>query len=206
MQVFCICKRSFRAALFILLLIAGYAVFKRIKARQAIATQTRLHMDQAIVNNLNNLTTWQQQMHIGIYWPHQGEPNILTICHKISICFYLPILDAQIKTLKFKLYNPQTKLKKNIYEIPEPVQKETINPQQLDCIMLPMVGFNAQGDRLGHGVGFYDRSLAFKLKYPNKPPLLIGIAYELQKINIQAQTWDVPMNFIVTEKTIYHCH
>ncbi len=75
----------------------------------------------------------------------------------------------------------------------------------MDLVLIPLVGFDADGNRLGMGAGFYDRTFAFlqQNKRPTKPYLL-GIAYEIQKIDqIIAETWDVRLDGIVTEKNFY---
>ena len=69
-----------------------------------------------------------------------------------------------------------------------------------------MVGFDTKGNRLGMGAGFYDRTFNFKLSEKINTPLLIGLAYECQKLdNLTPNSWDVPLDYIITEDTIYDC-
>ena len=75
----------------------------------------------------------------------------------------------------------------------------------LDLVLVPLVGFDDQGTRLGMGGGFYDRSFATRLfrRYWRKPRL-IGVAYELQRVaHLDRQPWDVALDGVVTEQRLY---
>ena len=67
---------------------------------------------------------------------------------------------------------------------------------------LPAMAFDGQGTRLGMGGGYYDRTLAH-----HRPKLLIGIAYDVERQPfIEADAWDIPMDAVITERTIYWSH
>jgi hypothetical protein len=67
-------------------------------------------------------------------------------------------------------------------------------------VLLPMNGWDAQGYRLGYGGGFFDRTLAALAK----KPIVIGVTYELARMEtIQPQAWDIPMDYVVTERGVY---
>ncbi|MET3924092.1 5-formyltetrahydrofolate cyclo-ligase [Devosia sp. 2618] len=70
-----------------------------------------------------------------------------------------------------------------------------------DIVIMPLLGFDARGTRLGYGGGYYDRTLA-KLK---KKPLLVGLAYAVQELDdIPREAHDVPLDAIVTEAGVRH--
>ena len=76
-------------------------------------------------------------------------------------------------------------------------------------IFLPVVAFDINGNRLGRGAGYYDRTLAFVNEQIEQgthiKPCLIGLAYEFQKIEqIITDKWDVALDIIVTENNIYY--
>ncbi len=120
---------------------------------------------------------------------------------------YLPILQA--KQLIFGAYQSDTHLKKNRFNIPEPIDSTCarITPEALDLVLVPLLGFTIQGQRLGMGAGFYDRSFAFLLKQARPTrPFLLGLAYEWQKLaRFSEERWDVPLNAILTEEKFYFC-
>lgn len=119
---------------------------------------------------------------------------------------YLPVLQGQ--QLLFCAYQANTFLKKNRFTIPEPLPSldTCIAPQNIDLVLVPLVGFTEKGQRLGMGAGFYDRSFAFLLNSPRPVrPFLLGLAYEWQKLaSFTEKSWDVPLNAVITEKQIYY--
>jgi 5-formyltetrahydrofolate cyclo-ligase len=74
-----------------------------------------------------------------------------------------------------------------------PAERQVVSPTAL---LVPLVGFDEQGYRLGYGGGYYDRTLA-----ASKPrPLAIGLGYEFGRLaTIHPQPHDAPMDAIVTE-------
>lgn len=79
-------------------------------------------------------------------------------------------------------------------------QGKEVLPEELDCIMVPGVAFDAGGGRLGNGVGYYDRLL----KEVRKDTALIGVCYEVQMVSeVIMEPHDVYMDYIITEKKVY---
>ena len=104
--------------------------------------------------------------------------------------------------LRFAPWQPGGSLIQNRYGIPEPdpASGSRLAPDELDVVLVPLVGFDRHGARLGAGGGYYDRSFAF-LQQQQRPgrPLLIGIGYDMQEIDaLPHQPWDVPMDLVVT--------
>ncbi|NRB37747.1 MAG: 5-formyltetrahydrofolate cyclo-ligase [Pseudomonadales bacterium] len=145
----------------------------------------------------------QQAKHIALYWPYDGEISPLPLLKRLQQLgkqVYLPVVKPK-RQMEFKpALLSQTK--KNRYGIPEPVTGLVKPVKGLDVILMPLVGFDEQGGRLGMGGGYYDRVLAFKCRQRwNKKPLLIGLAHELQQVDrLPLEGWDVPMAAIATDK------
>lgn len=110
-----------------------------------------------------------------LYWPRLAEARME---------FVNAALDAPTAT--------------NRHGIPEPVEGAVIDPNRLDLVIVPLVGYGDQGQRLGAGAGWYDRTFAFRLQQP-APPWLAGFAYAGQRCALRAEPWDVPMDFVLTE-------
>lgn len=143
-----------------------------------------------------------------------------SIWQQQKIC-YLPLVDkpnafqnlARRKTegrvtsdqMLFIRYEKNDQLIKNRFGILEPLfnAKKIIKPEELDLVIMPLVGFDEKANRLGTGGGFYDRTFDFKKQKLQVLPYLIGIAYELQKLRtIVPMDWDVPMDMVVTESGV----
>jgi 5-formyltetrahydrofolate cyclo-ligase len=80
-----------------------------------------------------------------------------------------------------------------------------VRAQELDLILMPLVGFDDRGNRLGMGGGFYDRSLEFlRHRQHWRKPHLLGIAYDFQRVNgLTADPWDVPLQGVITDQAVY---
>lgn len=73
-------------------------------------------------------------------------------------------------------------------------------PEQLQLVLMPLLGFDRRGGRLGMGGGYYDRSFAFRHDRP-APPRLVGVGYACQEIPaLDVQEWDVGLDAVVTER------
>lgn len=122
---------------------------------------------------------------------------------------YLPVVSHLPWTpLWFAPFHPDMDLKTNKFGILEPDihPGKRITARQLDLIFIPLVAFDSCGNRLGMGQGFYDRSLKFK-HHRKKwcKPLLSGLAYDFQGVgDIENDSWDIPLNYMVTDSRFIH--
>lgn len=109
------------------------------------------------------------------------------------------------KPLMFGPFDNQTKLVQSGFGLFEPdIEADLLLAgSELDLVILPMVGFDDNCNRLGMGGGYYDRTFEF-LKTQRVGPTMIGIAYEQQKLDsIETNDWDVPLDIVVTEVEVY---
>jgi 5-formyltetrahydrofolate cyclo-ligase len=100
--------------------------------------------------------------------------------------------------LIFREWHPWVELVKGVMDIPYPKASAEVVP---GAVLLPMNGFDRQGYRLGYGGGFFDRTLE---ALADRKPLVIGVAFEIGAIEtVHPQAWDIPMDYIVTERGVY---
>ena len=91
-----------------------------------------------------------------------------------------------------------TVFKKSHYGILEPVNAKIIDKNEIDMIIVPMVAFDAQRHRMGHGKGYYDRYLK------DYQGMKIGVAFECQKFpQLDVYPHDIPMDLIISEDAKY---
>ena len=138
-------------------------------------------------------------MIVGFYWPFQGEFDarpFVTDLRRKGVRAVLPAVVAKAQPLEFREWWPGVAMTKGVYDLPVPDGTSLLTP---DALLIPALGVGSQGDRLGYGGGYFDRTLA--ALHPK--PLAVGIAFELSRIaTIVPQPHDVLMDFIVTEAGI----
>lgn len=150
-------------------------------------------------------------LRIGLYLNNDAEVSTSLLINelwKLSHITYLPVIHPfNSATLLFQQYEKNSPMKANRYGILEPKLNCTqICPlSALDYLLMPLVAFDEQGNRLGMGGGFYDRTLAQLHAQHWQKPHLIGLAHECQKVDkLPIEPWDVPLKTIITPEKIYN--
>lgn len=137
---------------------------------------------------------------VAFCWPYRGEYDARFLARRLrerGALTALPVVVAPRTPLVFREWHPGVKLAHGVYDIPYPAEGRSLQPT---TALVPMNGFDAAGYRLGYGGGFFDRTLAALADRPR----VIGITYELARLpTIHPQPWDIPMDFVVTERGIY---
>ncbi len=188
------------------------------KHRRQLPTNLQDAYSWQLCQRLRRLRRLRSAKKIALYFPSQGEVNPLFLQHIFpKKTFFLPMLRQKTpSTLRFRLYRQldknlsiknknlaAKKLKKGAFSIPMPVSGALRRAKHLDVLIVPLLAFTAPGQRLGMGKGFYDRTLAFRRHSQLRRPYLLGLAYPFQKQKtLPAQPWDIPLDDIITLKTI----
>lgn len=167
-----------------------------IQQRQQLSAEFRNQAEANILKQLENLADFQKAKNIAAYLAIHGEVEtkaVIEYCWKHNKNVFLPLVQKDL-SLRFYLYEKNDLLSKNKFGILEPSnQKESRQADELDLVLVPLVGFDEHNHRLGMGAGCYDRTFANK----KAKPLLIGLAYAFQKIKISPNPWDVAMDKII---------
>ena len=135
---------------------------------------------------------------VGGYYPYNYEVDTTKILKEFEKKKYLISLPKIKKNFKMDFFQWSSKepLSINKYGIPEPISDKVIYP---DILLVPIVAFDKNFNRIGYGGGFYDRYI--KRVKKNKNIITIGLAYSFQKVKkIQVNDNDMKLNFIVTNK------
>lgn len=141
---------------------------------------------------------------LAFYYPSDGEISplpLMQLALQQGRQCYLPVVRAHTLKMSFKRYRRGERLYPNRFGIAEPSPRaRQIPAKALDVVLMPLVAFDEQGNRLGMGGGFYDRAFA---KLRHRRPLRIGLAHSLQKVTrIEHASWDVPLHGICTERDL----
>jgi 5-formyltetrahydrofolate cyclo-ligase len=170
-----------------------------IAARLELGAETRADYGRAIDGYLRRGFPLLAQAVIGLCWPYQGEYDARPVAEQFRVDgarLSLPSVVAKATPLQFLQWWPQAEVREGAYGIPVPVDTPVLVPEAL---LIPVVGIGAQGDRLGYGGGFYDRTLAAIAPRP----ITIAIAHEASRVSTtHPQDHDILMDFVVTEKGI----
>lgn len=188
------------------------AVRRRLRAqRNELPAEARLTASRAVAQHLADCPAFSAATRVAGYWAVRGELPLAHIpagMRQRGTSYFLPLLGSG-HDLRFAAWQPGDDIVANRYGIPEPDVEPgaLLDAKDMDLILLPLVGFDRSGQRLGSGAGYYDRTLEF-LRDRDHPssPRLIGVAYAMQELPaIAAAPWDVPLDAVVTEAGIIDC-
>jgi len=180
-------------------------------ARNGLSRKEQHAAAITLAKHVTRCRAYRTSKRIALYFSSDGEISTDELMARIwqsgRQC-YLPVLSYLMgERLWFAPVERDSKFLINRFGIPEPVaaSQKLVNARQLDLILMPLVGFDKSGNRLGMGGGFYDRTLAFQHHRQNwMRPRLIGLAHECQRIDkLEANPWDVPMHAVATDKRLY---
>ncbi|MDE1885761.1 MAG: 5-formyltetrahydrofolate cyclo-ligase [Xanthomonadaceae bacterium] len=185
------------------------------RRQRALCTQLpareRASAAAALVSSLEGLPEFLVDNRIAGYWAVRGEMPLHAVYASLRARgqgYFLPVLGNE-RTLRFAQWQAGAALRNNRYGIPEPDVPATVQaqPDTLDLMLVPLLGFDRRGNRLGSGGGWYDRSFAF-LRDRTRParPVLVGIGYHFQEIaELAPEPWDVQLDFVATDRELIDC-
>ena len=181
----------------------------RQKRRSLTEAQHRIAAGNLMVQ-LTQLQSVRDAGKIAMYLANDGEIDPVEVMKwcwsQGKSCFVPVVIQTELNSLLFAQISESTEFVNNRYQIPEPVveKEDLITADQLDLVLLPLVGFDGNGNRIGMGGGFYDTTFEFVKGQSIRKPQLIGVAHELQRVeSIDSQSWDIPLSTVVTDKGIY---
>jgi 5-formyltetrahydrofolate cyclo-ligase len=170
--------------------------------RRRIPKSTRIAYDESIRQHVLQFIEARHINSVAGFWPIDGEPDIIPLFKKLLARkkkIALPIVSGNNDhTMKFHLWQTDTVLRCNRYGICEPQDSAQVDLADFDLLLMPLVAWDRQGNRIGMGSGYYDRHLE---KFRNShSPLRLGIGYSMQELDlIRKNDWDIPLHAIVNE-------
>lgn len=182
------------------------------RRRRALSAVEQRQAAAQLCQLLRQLPELRRARRVALYLPNDGEIDptpLLTWLRRRGAKAYLPVLmPLADNRLWFVHYHTGTPMVRNRYGILEPDTRHGAHRSRrlpawaLDAVLLPLVGFDANGQRMGMGGGFYDRSFAF-VRGNGPKPRLIGVAHACQQVPaLPSASWDVPLDAIVSDRAI----
>ena len=157
-----------------------------------LRSQIDIHIERAFPDLVHGV--------LAFCWPYKNEYDVRHLAAALrrrGATTAMPVVVAPKTPLIFREWHPGVKLADGPLGIPCPVESRELQP---DHVLLPMLGWDADGYRLGYGGGFFDRTLASLATRPR----VIGVAYERAYLKtIRPQPHDIPVDFVVTERGVY---
>ena len=171
-----------------------------IAVRTAIAPEQRRVRNDRITELLLAGFTLPPGAVVGFCWPYKGEFDARFVIRRWraeGAIATLPVVIDKALPLQFRKWWPGAPMRAGVYGIPVPDGIDVLIP---DIAIVPMNGFDGRGYRLGYGGGYFDRTLAaFERRV-----LAIGVSCEASRLpTIHPQSHDIPMDFVVTEASLY---
>ncbi|GHF05962.1 5-formyltetrahydrofolate cyclo-ligase [Aliiroseovarius zhejiangensis] len=170
-------------------------------ARQALSVAARKKIGAALAGHLQQVLkdrfAGARGMVLSAYWPIKGEPDLrplMATLHDAGVTVALPVVETRAAPLTFRHWTPETRMVRGDWNIPvPPPTAPVVTP---DIALAPLVGWTADGYRLGYGGGYFDRTLATL----DPKPFVIGIGIKAAQLaTIYPQPHDIPLDLILTE-------
>ncbi len=163
--------------------------------RRAIAPDVKRTWDDRIGAQV--LAWWRANPSgsLAVYWPLAGEPDLRPAYAELAeegVRLALPVVVARDAALGFAEWVPGEATVADSMGVAVPAELRMVG--RPEALLIPCLGFDAQGYRLGYGGGFYDRTLAQEPR-----PRTLGIAYSCQLVEFDLNEYDIPLGEIITE-------
>lgn len=178
---------------------------KKYKAlRKSLSIDQADDFSLAIANQLLQLDIWDKSFyHIFLSIEEQKEINteyILNILAGKDKNIVVSKSNFEDVSMTHFLLTDNTTIKKNSYNIPEPIDGIEINSSQIEVVFVPLLAFDKTGNRVGYGKGFYDRFLS-----ECKPETIkIGLSFfEVEEEVFETDNNDVSLDYCVTPNRVY---
>ncbi|MPV85213.1 5-formyltetrahydrofolate cyclo-ligase [Ostreibacterium oceani] len=180
------------------------------QARNNLPPAEKIAAADKICAQLIKLPAFVAAQQVACYLSMPEEVTVMPVidaCWALGKSVYLPVTMAWKTPLQFVKYVPDMPLTKDAIgmDIPDANPADYVLADDIDLIVTPLVAFDQSCNRIGMGGGFYDRTFAFKKRAPMVAPVLVGVAFDIQRTTqpIEVNEWDVSPDYIISEKAVY---
>jgi 5-formyltetrahydrofolate cyclo-ligase len=179
--------------------------------RRSLSAREQHQAAHRLYQRLIHAPLFLRAKRIAFYFANDGEIDpldLLLAALRMNKKCYLPVLSRhrpdRVSFVRFKFGDPLLPNRWGILE-PEARPRRCVPAASLNLVLMPLVGFDSQGTRLGMGKGFYDRTFQFKRRLVCNRPKLVGLAHSFQQVELLVRRdWDIPLNAVATEQKTLH--
>jgi len=170
------------------------------RQRKALSPALRRRAALAAQRHFCRHRVLNRARHVAIYLAHGAELDtapLLRALHRRGCRLYAPVILSG-QRMRFVRLRAASACQASRMDVPQPASRRPVRAsRRLDVVLMPLLGFDVAGHRLGQGGGYYDRALAGA----SRRPLRIGYAYAAQQVAaLPAEPWDVSLHGLVSER------
>lgn len=167
--------------------------------RRALAVTQRIQAQAEVASILQQRIARHGWRRIAGYAAVASELDLSPLYAQLDVELALPAID-DAGLMQFRRWQPGEPLVPGPFAIAQPDRLAVvIEPHAFDAVLLPLLGFDGRGVRLGSGAGYYDRCFAFRCRQAG--PVLIGVAFAVQQFDaLPVDPWDVRLDAVVSER------
>ncbi|HEX3397839.1 MAG TPA: 5-formyltetrahydrofolate cyclo-ligase [Steroidobacteraceae bacterium] len=177
--------------------------------RCSLSASQHRHRSRAAAKAIMRLRSFRTGCRVALYLPFDRELDtdaLVAAARRRGVRLFVPVISDR-RHCRLRFYPLTGDTDPGTFGISVPRRRLTpISAQWLDLIVIPLVGVDGEGRRLGMGGGYYDRALAFRRRRRCwKGPHLVGLAFDCQRTSVKfADAWDVRLDSLATESGMEH--
>jgi 5-formyltetrahydrofolate cyclo-ligase len=177
--------------------------------RRSLSAAEHARRSKLAAQALLRMPAFRSGKRVALYLSFDGETDtsaLIAAARRRGVRIFVPVVvDRRHGSIRFYPLKGNTRPGEFGIAIPKHAAVHTA-PRWLDLIVIPLVGVDARGQRLGMGGGFYDRALEFRRRRRHWPgPRLVGFAFDFQRTESGfAQPWDIGLDSLATESGLHH--
>jgi 5-formyltetrahydrofolate cyclo-ligase len=178
--------------------------------RRALTPAVRARAAQLVARNIDRKLGLRAGDRVALYCALRDELDsapLFALARRRGWRIYVPRIERARLGRRMRFVEAGGRERVNRLGIREPQASRTIGARWLDLVLVPLLGFDAHGMRLGMGAGFYDRAFAYRRwRHAWRGPRLVGVAYAFQQLaQILPAQHDVRLDAVVTEGGVIKC-
>jgi len=179
--------------------------------RRALGAADHARRSSLAASSITRLAAFKSGARIAVYLPFDRETNtaaLIAAARRRRIRIFVPVVES-LRHRRLRFYPLAQRTRRGAFGISVPQSiphRDAVEPRWFDLIVVPLVGVDGQGRRLGMGGGFYDRALAFRRQRREwLGPRIVGLGFGCQRTDSMfADSWDVRLDALATEAGVHH--